>query len=71
MNEIKQVTYVNGENVADLTADELISTIAQTEADITALQGVNTESSAITAKIAKLEKFATNIAKLLDSKKAS
>lgn len=68
MQKVKQVTYVNGNNVADMSEDELISCIATAKADIAALVNVDVDSKAIEKKIAALETFIDNVIKLLDRK---
>lgn len=61
--------YINGTNVKDLDKSDCIGIIRAAEADIATLEGVQTESKAVTAEIAGIRSFIDEVVEVLDAKK--
>ena len=60
--------YINGTNVKDLSKSDCIGIIRTAEGDISTLKAIDTESTAVTAEIEKLEGFISDVVEVLDSK---
>ena len=60
--------FVNGQNIKELTDDQIINFIAETESKIEKLKSVKTKSSTITAKIAEHETAIQGMVELMDSR---
>lgn len=67
-NSVKTIHMINGINVKDMSKDELISKIADAEGEIARLNGLETESTAITKEIERQQAFIDDVVKHLDAR---
>lgn len=68
MIEIKDVTYVNGTDVATMTDDQVFSAIAKAEGEISKLKEIKTKSKKLTAKIADMQKGIDDLVAIIDAR---
>lgn len=68
LNKIETVTYINGVPVKDMSDDQIIQTIRETEAQINDLAGIQTASKKLDAKRENLAKFIVGLVEILDAR---
>jgi len=66
--KLKTLHYINGTNVADMSADDCIACIADAEAHLVKLGKINANSTAIKAEVERIEAFIAGVVKHLDAK---
>lgn len=68
-NKVVTNHTINGMNVKDLSANEMIGIIRTAEDNIKTLEALETESSAVTKTIEAEQAFIKDVVKHLDAKK--
>lgn len=68
-NKVVTNHTINGMNVKDLSANEMIGIIRTAEDNIKTLEALETESSAVTKTIKAEQAFIKDVVKHLDAKK--